>query len=247
MLFRSEVPGQLTPPEAPTDFPRNLEETLSAARGSHPDVLAAQFTEQSAQENVKEVQGELLPTVDLVGSVARLYNSTSDDSQQTTQSITVEMNQPIYEQGVSYSRLRAAKIAAGKSRLDLEVTRRDIVETANRAWENFKSAQAQIVSFDAQIRAAEIALEGVQREAAVGSRTVLDVLDAEQELLNARVNLVRSKRDEIVTAYQLKESIGDFTAARLQLPVQLYDANEYYNRVRNKWWGTDVPGGTAGE
>ena len=242
-----EVPGQLAPPDPPADLPASLETALASASASHPDVVAAQFTERSAQETVKSVGGELLPTLNLVGSVTRLWQSSSDDSQQTTQSITAELDVPIYEQGATYARLRAAKIAAGKSRLDLEVTRRDIVEAANRAWENLKSARAQIVSFDAQIRAAEIALEGVQREAQVGSRTVLDILDAEQELLNARVNLVRSKRDEIVTAYQLKEAVGEFTAARLQLPVKIYDPNEYYNRVRNKWWGTDVPGGTAGE
>jgi outer membrane protein len=242
-----EAPGQLLAPEAPADLPPTLEATLASARANHPDVVAAQYTEQSAQEEIKNVQGELLPSLDLVGSITRLYENSGDDSQQTTQSITLELNQPIYEQGVTYSRLRAAKILAGKSRIDLDTVRRDIVETAARSWESLKSARAQIVSFQAQIRASEIALEGVQREAAVGSRTVLDILDAEQELLIARVNLVRSQRDEIVTAYQLKEAIGEFTAARLQLPVRLYDPNEYYNRVRDKWWGWNVPGGTAGD
>jgi outer membrane protein len=241
-----EVPGQLQPPEPPADLPPDLESALALARGAHPDVVAASFAERSSQENIRSVKGELLPSVDLTGSITRLWQGSGDDSQQTTQSLILELNQPIYEQGVSYSRLRAAKINAGRSRLDLDVTRRAVVEAANRAFENLKTARAQIVSFDAQIRAAEIALEGVQREAQVGSRTVLDILDAEQELLNARVNLVRSKRDEIVTAYQLKEATGEFTAARLQLPVQYYDANEYYNRVRNKWWGWDVPGGTVG-
>ena len=95
-------------------------------------------------------------------------------------------------------------------------------------------------SFKAQILAAEIALEGVQREASVGSRTVLDVLDAEQELLDARVSLVGAQRDEVLASFQLKEATGQLTAKNLQLPVNLFDPTSYYNKVRNKFYGVDL-------
>lgn len=237
-----EAPGELIPPTVPEDLPSSLEATLATARVNHPDVQSSMYSEQSAQENIKLVNGELLPTLSLTGSVTRLWQSTTNDSQQTTQAVTLDLSVPIYEKGAVYSRLRSAKILAGKSRLDLDNVRSDTIQAASQSWEALKTARAQIQSFDSQIAAAEIALEGVQREAAVGSRTVLDILDAEQELLNARVSLVSARRDEIVASYQLKESVGEFTAQRLQLPVNIYDPTEYYNRVRNKWWGADVPG-----
>jgi outer membrane protein len=239
-----EAAGDLVSPTVPADLPPNLDATLAAARVNHPDVVSAQYSEQSSQENVKLVGGELLPTVNLVGSVTRLWQNSTDDSQQTTGTVGVDLSVPIYEKGAVYSRLRSAKITAGKSRLDLDNVRSDTVQAASAAWENLKSARAQIQSFNSQISAAEIALEGVQREAAVGSRTVLDVLDAEQELLNARVSLVGARRDEVVAAYQLKESVGEFTAQRMDLPVNIYNPMDYYDRVRNKWWGTEPPGGT---
>jgi outer membrane protein len=239
-----EAPGDLIPPTLPSDLPPSLDATLASARVNHPDVVSAQYSEQSSKENVKLVGGELLPTLSLVGSTTRLWQNTTADSQQTTSTVGLDLTVPIYEKGAVYSRLRSAKILAGRSRLDLDNVRSDTVQGASSAWESLKSARAQIQSFDSQISAAEIALEGVQREAAVGSRTVLDVLDAEQELLNARVSLVSARRDEIVAAYQLKESVGEFTAQRLDLPVNIYNPMEYYDRVRNKWWGTEPPGGT---
>ena len=242
-----EAPGDLVAPTVPTDLPANLDATLAAARVNHPDVVSAQYSEQASQENVKLVGGELLPTVSAVGSVTRLWQNTTADSQQTTGTMGLDLSVPIYEKGVVYSRLRSAKILAGKSRIDLDNVRSDTIQAASAAWENLKSARAQIESFNSQIAAAEIALEGVQREAAVGSRTVLDVLDAEQELLNARVSLVGARRDEVVAAYSLKEAVGEFTAQRMQLPVNIYNPMEYYDRVRNKWWGTEPPGDAKGE
>ncbi len=89
------------------------------------------------------------------------------------------------------------------------------------------------------MRANEIALDGVIQEAQVGSRTTLDVLDAEQELLDAQVDLVRSERDEYVAAYALQASIGRLTVENLNLPIERYDPTANYRRVRNKWFGTD--------
>jgi len=89
----------------------------------------------------------------------------------------------------------------------------------------------------AQIKAAEVALEGVQREAQVGSRTVLDVLDAEQELLDAKVSLVRAQRDLVAATAQLKEATGELTAKHLTLDVPIYDVNKHYKEVRDSWVG----------
>ena len=97
------------------------------------------------------------------------------------------------------------------------------------------------LEFDASTRDFIIALEGVQREASVGSRTVLDVLDSEQELLDAKVSLVRAQRDEVVASFELKGAVGQLTAENLSLPVDLFDPAAYYNTTRSKFLGADLP------
>ncbi|MCE2964575.1 MAG: TolC family protein, partial [Alphaproteobacteria bacterium] len=99
------------------------------------------------------------------------------------------------------------------------------------------TARAQIESFNSQIKAAEVALDGVRQEAVVGSRTVIDVLDAEQELLNARVNLIRTEREEVVAQYTLLSAIGRLNAASLALPTTLYDAKTEFDTVKGQWIG----------
>lgn len=105
-----------------------------------------------------------------------------------------------------------------------------------------QTARAALKSFRTAVQANEVALEGVQREAEVGARTVLDVLDAEQELVDSQVNLVRAQRDEYVAMFNLKTALGELTARRLGLPVDFYDPTKHYDAVRNRWFGTDSPG-----
>jgi outer membrane protein len=124
----------------------------------------------------------------------------------------------------------------------MEQARRDAIEDAHSGWESVVTARARIQSFLAQIRSAEVALDGVQREASVGSRTVLDVLDAEQELLDAKVELVRAKRDELVAVFELKQAVGDLTAEKLGLETAIYDPNVHYDEVRDAWVGTSSVG-----
>ena len=127
-------------------------------------------------------------------------------------SIAAELTVPLYQSGSVQSRVREAKQVFGQRRVQVEQARRLAVEGAIQAWKNLQSARAQIRAFQAQVSATDIALEGVRQEADVGARTVLDVLDAEQEFLDAQVNLVRAQRDEIVAQYQLLSSVGRLTA-----------------------------------
>ena len=138
-----------------------------------------------------------------------------------------------------YSKVRQARQQAAALRLDADQARRDVAAGVRQAWQNLVVTRARIDSIDTQVRAAETALEGVQREAGVGSRTVLDVLDSEQELLDARVNLVKSQRDETVAAMTLLSSVGRLTATDLNLEVDLYDTGRHYRDVQNKWFGTN--------
>lgn len=241
-----EAPGRLVAPEVVASIPQSRDEVIEIARSLHPAVIAAGYSEKSALSNVDLVKGELLPTLNFVGTLDKTLDGSArgaggDLSMSVTGLAKLDLTVPIYEQGTVYARTRAAKIAAGKSRIDLDSVRALRVATANQAWDTLRAARAANVSFKAQIDAAAVALDGIRREASVGSRTVLDVLTSEQTLLTAQVNLVKSQRDEIVASYQLKEAIGGLTAEQLNLPVDIYKPNEFYARERDRFIGLDVP------
>ena len=234
------APGKLEPAKPLKDLPANEIETVKFALERSFAVVEADFVERAARDQVDEVTGELLPTVTLSGDMSRDFETVNSESETDTVSITATLSVPLYQSGSVSSRIRAAKQVVAQRRNERNRAVRDAREAGTRAWEDLKTAQAQIRSFTDQVRATEIALEGVQQEALVGSRTVLDVLDAEQELLDARVSLVRAERDEVVAAYQLRSAVGRLTAESLNLPVKEYDITKNYRRVRNKWFGLNI-------
>ena len=240
-----EAPGTLVTPNLGLPLPGSLDEALSQSEDSNPTVLAAIYDEKAARDSIDNTRGQLLPSVDLSGTATRSLDTTSDNYWANAYEAKVTMSVPLYQSGSVYSQLRAARQTAAASRLTADQTKRDAAEQVRSAWETLVTTRARIEAIKTQVRAAETALEGVQREASVGSRTVLDVLDAEQELLNARVNLVKSQRDKTVAALTVLSSVGNLTAADLNLPVDLYDAQGHYRDVRGKWFGGDVGAGTA--
>jgi outer membrane protein len=235
-----EPPGFLTAPSERSVLPASKEQAMKLAALDHPNVVSAQYTEAAARDAVAQTRGELLPDVRIVGDVFHIDDTTIAQRSSDSYSLTARVVVPLYEAGSVYSRTRQAKQTVAQRRGELDDARRQVVQAAATAWENVQTGRARVDSFRTQIKAAEIALEGVQQEALVGSRTVLDVLNAEQELFTARVNLVRAQHDEIVAEFDLTASIGRLTAADLRLPVQLYDVNQNYNDVRDKWSGVKV-------
>lgn len=233
-------PENLTPPKLSLNLPASLDEATATAQNNNPSVVAAMRTAQSADHNIELVRGGLRPTlaVDVKGS--RDYRTSSRTSHSEANEAMLRLTVPIYEQGATYSRLREAKHTAGQRKLEVDDARRKAIEAAATAWDTLMSARAQTKSLQAQIEAAEIALDGVQREAQVGSRTVLDVLNAEQELLDARVSLVRAQRDESSAAFDVMAAVGRMTTQGLALPVERYDPEVHYRAVRNKWIGGDA-------
>lgn len=234
-------PGSLSQPDLPTGLlPETEEIAVAIAKVNNPSVVSADFTERAARDDIDLVTGELLPTLTLDGEVERNRDVLGSDTDSTDKSITLNLNVPLYQSGAVYSRVRQAKQTASRRLSEYALAQRQAEEQARDAWAGLLSARARIESFQSEVRAQEVAYDGVQQEAQVGSRTVLDVLDAEQELLNARVGLVQAQRDTIVAAYQLLSATGRLTAEDLALPVSLYDPTRNYEAVEDQWFGTDI-------
>jgi outer membrane protein TolC len=236
------VPGVLPPPPL-AGLPGNLDEVTELSVSRNPDVLAAGFAERAARHRVREVIGELYPSVALNASLSHREETNARDTEAQRAEILAEVRIPLYQQGAVSSRVRAAKQTSNQRRIEIEEARRRTEQESISAWEGLQTARAQIRSFESGVRAAEIALEGVRQENEVGARTILDILDAEQELLDAKVNLVRSQRDEIVAGFGVFSAIGRLTARDLELAVEVYNPETYYQNVRDRWFGLSIDGG----
>ncbi len=232
-----QEPVQLTMPNVPPNLPLKEEEVQSLAQ-QQPIVIAAGFIVDATKEDIDTQFSELLPSVSLQGSVSQADEQASDRDHTTDGTILGVLSVPLYQAGAPDSRVRQAKQVYQQARRQLDEARRSADQQAVAAWQALETAQAQIVSFQEQVRATDIALEGVRQEQSVGARTVLDVLDAEQESLNAKVSLVTAQTNLVIARYQVLQAIGRLNAKDLALNVPLYDPAQHYNEVRNKWWGT---------
>ena len=235
------MPGALEQPGLRADLPRDAADIAKQAQRDNPAVVAARWDEQSAQASVDLVRGELLPTVSISGQVQRRYNAQARDTIGDSASITARIAVPLYRSGGVASRVRAAKQTVLRRRDELRQAQRTAAENAARANAALRTARSSVTAFEAQLEASRIALNGVRQEAAAGLRTVLDTLDAQQELLNAQVNLVRARRDLVVATYELLAAVGGMNARQLKLKVKLHDPEEHYRKVRNKAYGFGAP------
>ena len=238
--------GRLAP-GTPVDrlSPSTLPAAVSEARARHPSVGIAMFNIDAALLQVKINEGSLYPTLNAVGSVQKTYGSTSSLSTLETFSASAgaQLAVPIYQGGSEYSAIRQAKETLGQRRIDLDSARDQVQQALVQAWGQLQAAKAQIQSTSAQVDASEIALNGVREEARVGQRTTLDVLNAQQELVNARVAVVTAQRDRVVASYTLLAASGRLSAQVLQLNVPIYDPAVHYHQVRDAWSGVRTPDG----
>ncbi|MBT4044673.1 MAG: TolC family outer membrane protein [Rhodospirillaceae bacterium] len=218
-------------------LPANVAEAIATAEAENPAILVNLQNEIAARHAVVVAKGNMLPTVDLAGRLRRTDEASIENSDTTSSSLIASVSIPLYQAGAVHSQIRQAKELLNQRRIEVEQSRRDVVQIASQSWDLMTTTRSQISARAEEIRANEIALEGVRQEAEVGSRTTLDVLDAEQELLNSRVTLVVAERDEYVAGYTLLAAIGRLTARHIGLPVEVYDPARPYHKVRNKWWG----------
>ncbi|WP_240782403.1 TolC family outer membrane protein [Roseococcus sp. SYP-B2431] len=231
------APQRLTNPQ-PLNVPiRSAAEAQAVAIANNPNVVAALFAAASARDNIDVQMSVLLPQISANAQAFRQDNQTTAHTRQTGGQATINLSVPLFQGGAEHSAVRQARQQAQQTITQVDEQRRLAAQNASQSWETLRSNRSQVDSVRAQIRAQEIALDGVQREAIVGSRTTLDVLNAEQELLNARTSLVNALSSVITGSYALAASIGRLTAQDLGLPVEVYDMTAYYNAVRNRWVG----------
>ncbi|MGE0668078.1 MAG: TolC family outer membrane protein [Sphingomonadales bacterium] len=234
------APGSLEQPEPMGALPDSEARATEIALAENPDLKAARLEEEAARQAINTAKSDLGPEFGLVAQYEYQEDQFVSGFSATTGSIMARATVPIYAAGVTSSRIRQAKQISSQRRMQAIETEREIREAVSNAWERLRAARAIIESSKAQVDANKIALEGVRQEQEVGSRTTLDVLDAEQEALDAEVELVRARRDEYVAAFQLLSAMGRATAEALNLPVERYDPERYYDHATGSWfgWGT---------
>jgi outer membrane protein len=237
-------PGRLAP-GTPVDrlSPSMLDRAISEGQQQSPSVLAAMYGVDVAELTVKVSEGALYPNFSVAASASKNWDPTSQINKQTLASIVGTLTVPLYQGGAEYSAIRQNKETLGQQRLSLDVNRDQARATVVQSWGQLDAAKAEIESTTAQVNAAEIALNGVREEARVGQRTTLDVLNAQQELVNARVALVTAQHDRVVASYTLLAAVGGLSMPHLGLNVVIYDPQVHYQQVRDAWVGVRTPDG----
>ncbi|HEX3348910.1 MAG TPA: TolC family outer membrane protein [Acetobacteraceae bacterium] len=245
--FIGERPVALVEPQ-PLRLPtRTLDQARALASTNNPNVVQALFTDAGARDFLDVQYSALMPNVSLQGSVFRTENVTQKGLTQNGTSLLATLTVPIFQGGSEYAAVRQARQSEQQARKQVDDARRTAVQAVVSAWQTYVSDQAAIASTRSQIRANQIALEGVEREAIVGSRTTLDVLNAQQLLLQSQTTLVQALASFVNASYSVAAGVGRLTARDLGLGVPLYDETAYYKAVKNLWIGTgdfatDQPG-----
>ena len=239
-------PGVLRHPASIAHLlPRTLGEAIEISQREHPAVVSALFQEEAARNAVAAARGKMLPQVDLQLQHSREFDSSAIVEEKGDTSAFVRLTVPFYQGGAPSSQVRQAKQTLFQRQEDVRQARLQVRSGVVSAWSQLASARAQLVSNRVAAEANNVALTGTRREEKAGTRTVLDVLNAQQTALTSRVQLVVGDRNVVVAAYTLLSAIGRLSALNLRLAVEHYDAEAYYNFVRRKLWGTRVePPGT---
>jgi outer membrane protein len=239
-------PARLSPAE-PVDryLPRSRDEATGLAFKSHPAVLAAGFDVDVATTSINVAESSLYPTVTLQGNVSRSRDNDPTLSVFGTDQASVigQVTAPIYDGGTAASQTRQAKEVSAQSRLVLDQVRNQARTAATGAWVAHEGAKIAVSASESEVRAAGVALQGVQKEAAGGQRTTIDVLNSQQELTSAKARLIGAQRDRVIASYTLLSAIGKLDVKTLGLNTPDYLPEVHYHQVRDAWHGLRTPSG----
>lgn len=238
-IVGSEPDSVKQPSPAQKGLPPGLQQAVEIAITEHPSVRAALHQVDTAGYQVDEAEGSLLPGVSIRGSVARSGSDQQSASPNdlTASSVTAQINIPIYQGGAEYGRIRQAKENLGARQIQVDSARARIQQMVVAAYAQFEASRVAISANQQQLSAAQMALEGVIEERNVGQATTLDVLNAQQQVLNAKENLAQSARNAVVSSYSALAAMGRLTVADQGLQVAEYRPNDHYEAVKDKWFG----------
>jgi outer membrane protein len=233
-------PNALQPPPPLPPLPASADEAVRIALVNNPDLIAITRQAEAAGYDVRSVRGTRLPTISAVASGDYANTIAGDGNgivqQGTATSIGVQGRVPLYQGGLPAARIRQAQAIEGQTLEQRVATERLVVANTRSAFEAYHASLDVITSSQVAVKANELALEGAKAENSVGTRTILDVLNAEQELLNTQVELVRARRDAYVAGFQLLNAMGQAEADDLGLNGgALYDPTGNYRRVAGSW------------
>jgi outer membrane protein len=239
-------PGRLVPAE-PVDhlLPRSRDEAVAIARREHPTILAGIYDIDAAQQAIRIAEAALLPTLSVTGNVARMSDTdTNLEMKRSDQaSIVGKLDVPLYDGGMAPAQVRQAKETLGQMRAELDRIRLQAETAITAAWVTHEGARISLAAAESEVRAATVALSGVQKEAQTGPRTTIDVLNAQQDAVMARSRLIQAQRDRVVASYTLLSAVGRLDHARLGLKTPNYDPTVHYGQVRDAWHGLRTPAG----
>ncbi len=236
---------QALAPGSPVDrfLPGTLPAAVELSLVENPNVTASMFGIDVNFLQVKVAEGALLPTVTVQAAVQQSNEQSMTTFSQFGASAIAQISVPVYQGGAEYSLIRQSKENLGQQRLVLEQTRDSTRANTVTAWGQLVAGKAQVSSAQAQVTASEIALNGVREEAKAGQRTTLDVLNAQQALVNARVALVTAQHDRVVASYGVLNAVGRLSPIVLKLQTTTYDPSVHYQQVRDSWYGVRTPDG----
>jgi outer membrane protein len=225
--------------------PNALASSIDTANHENPAVLGATFDVDVATTTISVAESSLLPTLSVQGSVSRQIQSDPTLTTNATDQASVigQLNVPIYDGGTAPSQIRQAKELSSQSRLVLEQIRNQTRTAVASAWVSNEGTKVALTAAESEVRAAGTALQGVRREAAGGQRTTLDVLNAQQDLTNARTRLIQSQRDRVIASYTLLSAVGRLDVHVLNLNTPDYLPEVHYHQVRDAWHGVRTPSG----
>ncbi|WGD48651.1 TolC family outer membrane protein [Bradyrhizobium sp. CB1650] len=232
-------------PGSPVDrfLPGTLASSVSLSLVENPNVTAAMYGIDVNYLQVKINEGALLPTINFQVAATQSYEQTMTIFRSFGASAVAQVSAPIYQGGAEYALIRQSKENLAQQRLNLETTRDQTRANVVQSWGQLQAGKAQVASAQAQVTASEIALNGVREEAKAGQRTTLDVLNAQQALVNARVALVTAQHDRVVASYSVLSSVGRLSPQVLGLATTTYDPSVHYHQVRDSWAGVRTPDG----
>ena len=243
--------GVLSKIEAPKTIPASVQIAIDKAVINNPTIIRTRFEELSVRRQIDQINGGQLPKVDVFASSTRSEqaNTTrwqpapltaaeqipSYKSNNTNNQAGIKFNWAIYDGGVGRSQKRENAHTAEQKRLSIETARRQTIEQLNSTWKLYEAAKSNVVFYSEQVKANRLALDGTEQELKVGSKILLDVLNAQSRLVESQLNLVRAENQYFQAAYQIISLMGQLTAHDMKLKVDVYNVNVHYENVRYRW------------